>query len=376
MINQLDLTGLNPEFEARPYQLRIVGSALKYIDEGVRTLMIESPTGSGKSSMGLLLAREFERRGWSSGWCAMRSNLLRQVERENERWGFNVKDFQAISMFDKRPPKRHVLFVDEAQHDSTASMNHIHQESGAEIIIGLSATPYRPDRVGLCFQKVIRDIGINQLIREGYLSKYDHYTVPAFNPGVVAETYLRDRERWGKSIVFFHTQAECDELERLLKKGGVACEVVNSSTDRERQIMDLESGKLQVLINMLILTEGFDCPSLKTAFIRDSSKGPTIQMGGRVFRKFEGIAAKQIVQSKQTRYPFQKTAVPREQYAWESDSWRSITMNGRVEQVSRNTALMLAQQSMPTPAQVAAATIAARQEARERRVRSRWRRDE
>jgi superfamily II DNA or RNA helicase len=340
----IDLSGLRPDFETRPYQLRIVSRTLQYIDDSLSRILIESPTGSGKSVMGLLLAREFERRGWSIGWAAMRSNLLRQIESENAHWHFNLKEFRTISMFEKKPPKCKVLFVDEAQHDATASMNHIHHHTGAEIVIGLSATPYRPDRVGLCFQKVIRDIGIHQLIREGYLSPYHHYTIPAFNPGTVAETYLREPDRWGKSIVFFHTQSQCDELQALLRRQGVACEIVNGSTDRERQLDDFESGKLRVLINMMILTEGFDCPSIKTAFIRDSSKGPTVQMGGRVFRIDRAIPAKQIVQSKNTKHPFQKTAKPEEQLVWEQTEWRSITSNQKVDQIASRMALVMAQQ--------------------------------
>ena len=48
-----------------------------------------------------------------------------------------------------------------------------------------------------------------------------------------------------------------------LKELGIEAEVVTAKTDRDRQIADFAAGKFPVLINMLILSEGFDCPSLR-----------------------------------------------------------------------------------------------------------------
>ena len=91
-------------------------------------------------------------------------------------------------------------------------------------------------------------------------------------------------------------------------------ELVTAKTDRERQIADLAAGRVDVLVNMLILAEGFDCPSLRTVFCRPSGKLCTIQMCGRVLRKHPGLAFKQVVQCEQTRHPFPRTATPAEQY--------------------------------------------------------------
>lgn len=332
---------LFPAIAARPYQARIVHKTLGYVQEGINSVLVESPTGSGKTLMGLMIASALQsQHGFKIGWCAMRSNLLAQAEKENVKWGLNVK-MATISMFAKEPPKCDVLVVDEAQHDAANSMVHIHKQTGAKIIIALSATPFRSDRVGLCFKKIIRDAGIHQLIREGFLAKYDHYTIPKYTPEAIAETYLREPARWGKSLVFFHTQAQCDALQVLLSQAGVASSVVNATTDREAQIAAFEKGTVSVLINMMILTEGFDCPSLKTVFVRPSMKGPTIQMGGRVFRLWPEYATKQIVQCRQTRHPFQKTATPHGQYAWESQMWKSIASNENVDLVAQRTILLL-----------------------------------
>ncbi len=85
--------GLN--LEIRDYQARIVGKALTHfegtspdsqaaVERPAHSVMVESPTGSGKTVMGLEIARQMQRRyGYSVGWVAMRRNLLAQADREN-----------------------------------------------------------------------------------------------------------------------------------------------------------------------------------------------------------------------------------------------------------------------------------------------------
>ena len=146
------------------------------------SVLVESPTGSGKTIMGLEVARQMQRRyGFSIGWVAMRRNLLSQAEEENRRRGFGV-DLKFISMFDKNPPQVDMLVVDEAQHDAAMSMANLHCTIHPKKILGLTATPFRTDRIKLCFDKVIKDAGIHQLIQDGYLSRYHHYTIPAYTP--------------------------------------------------------------------------------------------------------------------------------------------------------------------------------------------------
>ncbi|MEK6239126.1 MAG: helicase-related protein, partial [Planctomycetales bacterium] len=174
-------------------------------------------------------------------------------------------------------------------------------------------------------------------------------TVPSYTPRSVAECYARDPQRWGKSIMFFHRLDQCLECQRLLAERGFGSEVVTAKTNRERQLADFADGKVDVLINMSILTEGFDCPSLKTAFCRPSGKGCTVQMGGRVFRRHPDIDFKQVVQCQKTRHPFVKTAVPEEQYVWSDGAWRTLKINSHLAAVSRNALKKIANTQVELP---------------------------
>ncbi len=329
--------------EARPYQQRVCVQTLECYANKLRSVLIESPTGSGKTAMALLIAKIMqEKHDIGIGWVAMRRTLLKQAKEANIDSGVAIKGLRPISMFEHHPPKIdlegrpiRMLVVDESQHDATDSMAFVHNSIRPDYVLGLTATPFRTDRVKLCFDKIIKDAGIHALIQQGYLSPYRHFTIDDWRAETVVDTYLREPERWGQTIIFFRTEAEAALCTNRINAAGIPAELVTASTDREAQIERFETGETRVLVNMFILTEGFDCPCLKTVFVRDSVKGPTIQMSGRVFRKYPGVSHKQVVQSKLTHWPMQRTATAAEDYVWIGDSWRSYKLSPQLERVIR-----------------------------------------
>jgi superfamily II DNA or RNA helicase len=341
--------------QPRPYQARIVGRAVELFSAGqVRSILIDSPTGSGKTIMALLIARALqESLGVRVGWVAMRRFLLAQARAENERHRIGV-EAEYLSMFDRDPPAGlDLLVVDEAQHDAAQSMVVLHQRIRPRFIVGLSATPYRADRVKLCFDTVLKDAGIQALIQDGYLSPYHHYTLPRYDPETTAAFYLADRDHWGSSLFYFRTLAECDRAAAALLSGGVRCEVVSGQSDRDRQLEEFRDGRLDVLCNCLVLGEGFNCPQLKTVFCRPSCKSVTIQMAGRVLRPHSELPFKQIVQCQATRWPFPRTAGAALQYVWSAGEWRSLTVNPLIAQVNLRTLQALARSTAELPEFVA-----------------------
>jgi len=336
--------------EPRPYQKRVISRTTNhFIEDNLPSVLIESPTGSGKTVMGLSIAKMMqETMGISVGWVAMRRFLLSQMEQENLNKGFNCK-IEPISMFDKDPPKVDLLVIDEAQHDATDSCAHLHNTIKPKFILGLSATPFRSDRAKLFFQKIVKDAGIRILIKEGWLSKFNHYSIEKWDVETVVETYLREKEKWGKSVMFFHTIAKCMEAQTLLHNSEVMSEVVLGNNDKNRQIKAFHNDEIPVLINCMVLTEGFDCPSLKTVFCRDSCKGVTMQMCGRAFRKWPGIKHKNIVQSKNTKWPFTKTADPEMQYLWMKNEWRSLKLNEEIGLMQANLLWKMAHTKVTIP---------------------------
>jgi superfamily II DNA or RNA helicase len=344
--------------EVRDYQVRLVDKTVKLYHNGFKSVLINSPTGSGKSYMGLkvvkLLQDEFN---VGAAWVAMRRNLLKQIQGENDKLGVGA-EIVPLSMFNHNPPTVDqygrpikIVVLDESQHDPAGSMANIYNIIRPRWILGMTATPFRTDRMRLSFDKIIRDIGIHQLIELGYLSQYHQFTIPSWNVDEVVDCYLREPERWGKSVFYWFTYADALACTEKLRASGVRAELVTGQTDRDSQLERFESGETTCLVNMQILTEGFDSPSLKTVFVRDSQRGPTIQMCGRVFRKHPGIDFKQIVQSKMTHWPIQRTAKPAYSAVWlpEENDWRSYAQSKAIEQVSFRVCMTLAHTKTSMP---------------------------
>ena len=311
--------------EVRDYQVNTISKAIQCFKAGViKSVLVESPTGSGKTVMGLAAARLCQDflDVKTVGWTAMRKNLLTQAQEENLKRNFGV-NIIPISMFDKNPPKVDLLIVDEAHHDATESMATLHALCSPRFVIGLSATPFRQDRANLSFEKTIKEAGIYALVRDGYLAQFDHFTIPRWTPTAVTATYLKDPQKWGKSVMFFHKETDCREALDYLLQAGVKADVITAKTDRDTQIKAFELGQIDVLINMLILTEGFDCPNLETVWVRPSAKGCTSQMSGRVLRKFDGVN-KKVVQCQRTKNPFTGMAPSKNQFVMENGEWISL----------------------------------------------------
>ena len=73
-------------------------------------------------------------------------------------------------------------------------------------------------------------------------------------------------------------------------------------------------------------------------------------MCGRVFRRHAGTPIKQVVQCQKTRWPILRTASAAEQYTWVDGSWRTLKVNGRIEEISHRTIRALAhcESQLPT----------------------------
>ena len=315
------------EYEQRPYQQEAIKAGVAAFTERNHTsVLLESPVGSGKTYMALEMIHRLQEnlgRSLKIGWVAPRHHLLRQMmEANRDLYRDNIRP---VSLFEKVPPEVDLVVLDEAHHEATQSCVLLYEKMRAHWTIGLSATPMRTDRMKLSFQETIRTCSIGRLVREGYLSEFNTYLIPNYGVDTVADFYLADPGRWGKSLVFFSTIAECMTFRDRLAASGVGCEVVTSESDKEQQIELFANGFVQVIANVAMLTEGFDQPDVTSIFARDASRLPTIQMCGRGLRRSPGKVACNMVQSANTNYLFERVAQPRNAFRWQQGLWLALT---------------------------------------------------
>jgi len=192
-------------------------------------------------------------------------------------------------------------------------------------IVGLTATPYRLDSgylhkgKGAIFDGIAYDIPVGMLMDQGYLAplvskgaaaKIDLTNVgkrdgefiesqlasAASDPELVRETvaeivkFGQDRKSW---LVFASGVGHAEMIKEEMAAHGVEAEVVtgaDNKTDRDRKIDDFKATRLRCLINIGVLTAGFNHPATDlVAMVRaTASAGLYVQMAGRGTRKAEG----------------------------------------------------------------------------------------
>lgn len=131
----------------------------------------------------------------------------------------------------------------------------------------------------------------------------------------IAECYVNQRKRYGKTIIFADRWVQCEQLSEMLKKRGVKAGAIFSHVDanpgsveaRNRRtaaenakvLQDFRDNKLDVLINIRMATEGTDVPDVQTVFLTRQTTSQILltQMVGRALRgpRFGGTDKAYIV---------------------------------------------------------------------------------
>jgi superfamily II DNA or RNA helicase len=221
-------------------------------------------------------------------------------------------------------------------------------------LLGLTATPTYGDeqRRGwlkkLFPQEIIYQVSATKLIASGVLAKpiferTDTDFTPSFNERefqkwigtyrdlpetvidslarnqerntLIAETYVKNKKKYGKTIIFAERWHQCEFLCEILRRRGVRAGAVYSHVDASQSsaaernmrakghngsvLESFKNGELDVLINVRMLTEGTDVPSVNTVFLtrETTSRILATQMVGRALRgpKFGGTELAYIV---------------------------------------------------------------------------------
>lgn len=338
--NQIKLIQEKYPIILRDYQEEIIIEAFDEIITNIKnkensSILIEAPTGAGKTVIGLMIIKILETFYYpnsSTNWCAMRRELLSQAkEANNKNFKLNNK-MEYVSLFSNEIPEGEVLVMDEAHHDSTFSGANVHKMSNAKIVIGLTATPLRGDHVDLYFIKKIHSANTQRLVDQGYLMKYDHFLLSDWNCDLIVESYLANKLNFGQTIFFVKNYEECQNLTRKLKENGIKVEMVHSklnNKDRELFVKQFKNKELDCLVNINVLTEGFDYDDLRTVYCRPSQRSLTKQMAGRCLRLSELYSHVNIVQSTNTLFKYFNEVKPTNSYKYNNDkrTWETDSLD-------------------------------------------------
>ena len=208
------------------------------------------------------------------------------------------------------------IIIDEAHHCISSSYQNVLNHFDKAKILGVTATPDRGDmkNLGSIFEALAYEYTLPKAIKEGYLVPIKAQTIPlkldltgvgtqagdfkTSDLGTALDPYLNQialemlkycRER--KTVVFLPLVATSKKFRDVLNDNGFrAAEVNGNSIDRAEILQDFESGKYNVLCNSMLLTEGWDCPTVNCVIILRPTKVRSLycQMVGRGTRLCEG----------------------------------------------------------------------------------------
>lgn len=327
------------KMELRPYQQEAKAAVFQKWGEGQDRLLLVLPTGTGKTIVFAAVTEECVRMGMRVLILAHRVELLEQAADKilkstglrcamekaeqtckGQYYRIVVGSVQTL-MREKRlktfpPDYFDTIVVDEAHHCITDSYQKILQYFSGANVLGVTATPDRGDmrNLGEYFQAVAYEYTMPKAIREGYLCPIKALTIPlkiniagvsmqagdfkvgelgtALDPylGQIAEEmgrYCQNR----KTVVFLPLVKTSQKFRDILNKNGFhAAEVNGNSQDRAEVLRDFENGRYNVLCNSMLLTEGWDCPSVDCIVVLRPTKVRSLycQMVGRGTRLHPG----------------------------------------------------------------------------------------
>ena len=309
-------------FTPREYQVAEVSAALKAIKNGAFSVMLEAPTGSGKTVMLFMLLQQVvkEQPNVRILWIAMNWNLLSQAQATNDSFGF-VPHANIIyaTPFQTTTVKADILVIDEAHHGAARSIVLVREECDARIVIGASATPFRQDHFGLSFNAIVSGPEIDSLIKMGHLSPFDLYVHDSHDVKSLLDIFTVDQIKWGQSLIYLPTCNEAHDLASDLRRAKIKAESVTGEQPRDATLERFRRGEISVICAVNAISEGLDIPSVESVFCRDASHGPVMQMTGRALRPNSNKVAR-IIQSEHA-YPFYKVATPRNIFRHERGLW-------------------------------------------------------
>lgn len=316
----------------RPYQQSAIQKLRAEFSSGKKRVVLYSPTGSGKSEMGMemiRLARSLDKRVL---FVCNRVELVTQASRRfnaakifhgiiqgsNSGYVDSKVLICSIQTLDRRGyPDADFIVIDEAHGVAGAKSYHKLLEHFHNVpVVGLTATPFSRG-LGKQFQSIVKAATIRELVDLGFLVDCDIYAPSQpdlTGVDIVAGDYNETQlgiavdkadligdivTHWFKlaqhkpTVVFATNILHSTHIVNQFKQAGITAEHIDCYTDEEERQAILgrfRDGITKIISNVGILAEGWDCPHTEVMILARPTRSLIryIQMAGRILRPSEG----------------------------------------------------------------------------------------
>ena len=330
-------------FTLRPYQQEALDAVVSNANNGIKKQLVVLPTGAGKTVIFsqlpiikpdtlpmLVLAHRSELLDQArSKILDCNPNLTVEIEQAERKAGRVDVVVASVATLGRNNtprieeyPKDYFksIVIDEAHHAAAPSYRRIIDYFSPDFLLGVTATPQRSDSTRLIdvFDEIVYYRTIQDLIQEGWLSPLVGYRVktstdiseveiqngeysqsqleekidnPERNAHVVAA--YRNLAMDKKALVYASGVRHAENLALSFRQASVETAVIVGTTPREERetiLAQFAKGQISVIVNVGVLTEGFDEPSLEAIIIAKPTRSTLLytQIVGRGTRLFEG----------------------------------------------------------------------------------------
>lgn len=215
------------------------------------------------------------------------------------------------------------IIIDEAHHAVANSYQKLWEYCPDAKKLGVTATPWRMNNSGFAqiFDAYIPSMSIKNFIQKGWLATYQYYSIPTSSELVKSIESIREFDIEGdyknsalvevcdtskiraqlydsyeknvlgkKGIIYSISREHSEHICLQYRSRGVAIENIDSKTPakvREKVIQAFRNGEIDIIVNVDIFSEGFDCPDIEFIQLARPTKSLVkyIQQVGRGLRK-------------------------------------------------------------------------------------------
>ena len=307
-----------------------------------RSVMAQMPTGTGKTYLLTAVIDSFVSNNPKENvWIvAHRRELVSQIDETVRKFhsysasntSSLLSSVKAMSIqwlmrhYDEIEEEPGMIVIDEAHHTLAKTYKEMWERFPKAKFLGLTATPCRLNGKGFTdlFDVLVQSWGVPEFISKGRLATYDFVSIKSdgvtqrlidslqkrgadgdyqnkemdmlLNKKPSIERLYRSLEEYGKDrkgIVYAINISHAQKITKLYQEHGVKAIAIDSktpATERQQDIEAFKKGDIQVLVNVDIFSEGFDCPDVEFVQLARPtlSLAKYLQMVGRGLRVAKG----------------------------------------------------------------------------------------
>lgn len=288
-------------YELHPYQKKLVQQTRQELANGKNSVLIQSPAGSGKSVVIAEIARLTVKKGGYVLFMVHRKELVEQITQSFTDNDVNLSHCTIMTVgkiknrLDKLP-KPSLIITDETHHSLAKTYRDIYKHYPDVPRIGFTATPWRMNGKGFrdVYDSMVMGPSVKWLISNKYLAPFKYYSVNLVNSDKLKKSSTGDYtnksmdEAVGKTIfgdvintykkvangqqaiVYAHSVEYSQIVANSFNQAGINARHVDAktpSTKREQIMTDFKAGKIKIICNVDLISEGFNVPDCSTVIL-------------------------------------------------------------------------------------------------------------